>query len=183
MSDESAAAVLLQFLEEVGDAPEVIWAAAVAVMRRALGEAEEARFGRFRHYPQGQLRRLRSDVSRALKLARLAVDMQEAETERDRELTVDLHAQAAAAGAAARRAQTLPAQLARLEKQRRARLGLPAENFHLQPGYALSGVAGANGGDKAGDGEHELLDGRQAGAGGAAAREPAKRPRADVQAE
>jgi hypothetical protein len=133
MSDETAALSLLEFLTDVGDAPEVIWAAAIAMLRRATGEAEEGRFGRFRSSPEVQLRRLREDLARGLKLARLAAAMQEAYIERDHELADDLHAQAVAAGSARRRAQTLPAQLARLENQKRRRAGL--SNVVATPGW------------------------------------------------
>jgi len=118
LTDEAAARSLLDFLADVGDAPEVMWSAAIAMLRRATTEAEEARFGRFRSYPQGQLRRLREDVANGLKLARLAVALQEAEAEQGRELAEELHEQAVAAGRARRRAQTLPAELARVRKGR-----------------------------------------------------------------
>lgn len=154
MSEEAAARSLLQFLRDVGDAPEVVWAASLAMLERALLEAREARYGRFRVYPAGQLRRLRTDVAAAMKLARLGVAMQEAETERDRELDADLHARAVAAGAARRRAQTLPAELARLAKaERRRQAGTPRTNFHLEPGYPAHGSdVPAEDGDGAGDG-------------------------------
>lgn len=173
MTDEAAARSLLDFLAEVGDAPEVVWAAAIAMLRRATNEAEEARWGRFRAFPEGQVRRLREDVARAMKLARLAQAMQTADCERDRELHEDLHRQAVAAGRARRRAQTLPAQIARLEKQRRRREGLPVENFHLRPDYPVSGVRGAEDRERAGGGREELLQGGEAGAGGVAAGESA----------
>lgn len=139
MTDEAAALALLAFLEDAGDAPEVLWAAGLAMIRHALDEAGEG-MPRFRVYPRGQLRHVRRDVATGLKLARLAVVLQEAETERDRELVADLHEAAAAAGKAKRRAQTLPAELARLEKQRRRRDGLPTENFHLRPDYPARGT-------------------------------------------
>jgi len=126
--DDFVAQGLLAFLEDASDAPEVLWAAGLAMIERAVSEAKEARYGRFRHYPAGQLRRLRRDLSDGLKLSRLAVVLQEADTARGAELDAELHAAAAAAaGAARRRAQTMPAQLARLEKQRRRREGLPPE--------------------------------------------------------
>jgi hypothetical protein len=118
MSEEAAARSLMQFLADVGDAPEVMWAAAIAMMRRATAEAEEARYGRFRHYPQGQLRRLREDVARGMKLARLAAALQEADDERGRELHEELHESAVAAAGRRRREQTLPGELARVRQQK-----------------------------------------------------------------
>lgn len=133
MSEDDAARALVEFLTDVGDAPEVIWAASIAMLRRATSEAEEARFGRFRFYPEGQLRRLREDIARGLKLARLASAMQVAESARGAELDQELHDQAVEAARSRRRAQTLPAQLARLEKQRRVKAGLPTSNIVSSP--------------------------------------------------
>ncbi len=140
MSEEAAARVLVAFLAEVGDAPEVVWAAGIAMLERAIGEAKEARHGRFRAYPDGQLRRLRTDVARGMKLVKLAAAMQNADRVADRELDEHLHQAAVDAGKAKRRAQTLPAQLARLENQRRRRDGLPTENFHLAADYPAHGL-------------------------------------------
>jgi hypothetical protein len=139
VSEDDAARALVAFLADVGDAPEVIWCAGLAMLERAIAEAREARHGRFGVYPEGQLRRLRRGLAQGLLLTRLAVAMQAAERERGRELDEELREQAAAVAAARRRAQTLPAQLARLEKQRRRREleqdGVPPGNFHLRPEY------------------------------------------------
>lgn len=135
-SMDDTAASLIAFLSEVGDAPEVLWSASIALLGRALEEAGERRF---RHHPRGQLRRLREELARGLKLAGLAVAMNEALAEQDRGLAEELSARASEVSAARRRAQTLPAQLARLEKQRRARAGLPVENFHLRADYPREG--------------------------------------------
>lgn len=150
MSDESAARTLLDFLTDVGDAPDVIWSAALAHLERALNDAKEASHGRFRHYPEGQLRKLREGTAQSMKLARLAVAMLEAEREQTRELDEELRERAEEAARAAGRAQTLPAQLARLEKQRRRKLGLSSENFHLRADYPRDGLR-AKRGDGAGD--------------------------------
>lgn len=110
------------FVERYGeDAAEATWWAALAMLERATTLAREGQFGRWRHYPRGELRRLRRDVSRALLLARCAVDLQDESNETYRELTEDLRAEASRAAAARRRAQTLPAERARLEKARRRR--------------------------------------------------------------
>jgi hypothetical protein len=140
MIDEEAARSLVAFLADVGDAPEVIWIAALAMMERALEEGREARHGRFRVYARGQLRRLRRDVAQAMLLARLAVEMQEASEQQDREVMEDLRAAREEEGRARRRAQTLPAELARLARQRARKAGdPPAGNFHLRPDYPAHG--------------------------------------------
>jgi hypothetical protein len=140
MTDEAAARALVDFLADVGEAPEVVWSAGLAMLERAIAEAKEARYGRFGSYPEGSLRRLREDVARGMKLVRLGAAMQAAGREQGRELAEELRGQAAAAAKARRREQTLPAQLARLDK-RRERLGLPTENFHLRADYPLEGVS------------------------------------------
>lgn len=145
MNDEAAAASLLEFLTDVGDAPEVIWAAAIAMLRRATGEAEEGSAGRFRHSPEVQLRRLRESVARGMKLARLAAAMQEAYQLRDADLVDDLHAEAVASAKGRRRAQTLPAQLARLESQKRRRAGLT--NVITTPGWQAAAAEAYRRGD------------------------------------
>lgn len=116
VSKERAAAGILAFLEDATDAPEVLWAAGVAMIRRAASEAEEGRFGRLRHYPRGELRRARRDLAQGLRLLRIAAALIEADDERDSELAEELHARAVEAGRARRRAQTMPAQVARLAK-------------------------------------------------------------------
>lgn len=143
MSREAAAENLLRFVEEVSDASEVIWCAGLAMMRRAVDEAEESRWGRFRVHPGGQLRRFRQDAAAGMGLMRLAVQLQEADAERDRELHEDLHAEAVAAGRRKRRAQTLPAERARAAA--RIARGVPTTNFHLRPDYPASGLAGGTG--------------------------------------
>lgn len=117
MSRESAAEGLLRYLEDVTDAPEVLWAAGLSIVRRAVDEAEEARHGRFAVYPHGLLRRFRRDVAGGLGLMRLAANMCEAERELTRELDEELQQAAVAAARARRRAQTLPAERARLAKR------------------------------------------------------------------
>ena len=83
-SMDNAADSLLEFLTEGGDAPEVLWEAALAIIERAVAEAREARFGRFRYNPAGQLRRLVEEMARGERLAGLARAMVEAENERHR---------------------------------------------------------------------------------------------------
>lgn len=105
MTDDAAAQTLLQFLQDVGDAPDVMWAAALAMLDHSLGEARQVRHSQFRFNPHGNLRRLRRDLAQAMKLARFAVALQEAEAEHT--LAIELHAraiqQAAQAAAIARR--------------------------------------------------------------------------------
>lgn len=148
-ADEAAARELLSFLQEVGDAPEVIWTAGIAMIQRALDEAVEARWSRFRSYPQGQLRRLNEAINRGLKLNELAVALQEADTVQERALTADLYDRAAVAGKATRPAEI--ARLANADAHRRDRAGIPSTNFHLEADYPVSGVRETKNRDGAGD--------------------------------
>lgn len=111
-----AAAGLLRFLEETTDAPEVLWFAGLAMIERAVSAAREAGYSRFRHYPAGELRRLERDTAAGFELLDLAVELQTAEDEQERELVAELQAAAAEQGRRRRRAQTLPAEQARLAK-------------------------------------------------------------------
>jgi hypothetical protein len=111
----SARRGLAAFVERRGDrSAEVVWSAALAMLERACADARECSSSRWRWYPAGELRRLRRDVAEGLELARLAVALQEEDAEQRRELDRDLAAAAAEAGRARRRAQTLPAERARL---------------------------------------------------------------------
>lgn len=120
---DDAAAALVRYLENVDDAPEVVYLAAVAMLERAVTEAREFRPSQWRYYPRGQLRRLRRNVAQGLALARVAVNLQEAQNDAGRELDRELREQAAEAGRRRRREQTLPAEEARRENARRRREG------------------------------------------------------------
>lgn len=110
------------FIDQYGeDAAEATWLAALAMIERAVTLAREGQFGRWRHHPRGELRRLRRDIARGLLLARCAVELQDESNAIYRALTDDLAAVAADAAKARRRAQTLPAQQARLDNARRRR--------------------------------------------------------------
>lgn len=139
---EDAARSLVAFLADVHDAPEVVWAAALAYLELAVATAKEQRWGRFRYSADVELRRLREGVADGMKLARLAAEMQAAarlyDAEKD-DLAGALHDEAVSAAAAARREQTLPAQLARLEKQRRRRAGATS-NVHLSQEWQLAAI-------------------------------------------
>lgn len=112
---------LLQYLNDLTDGPEVLWSAALAIVRSVAADGEEARWSRFRHYPQGQVRHLREGLDRALELAELAAQWQEQIDRRDADLTAELREAAAEAGRKRRRAQTLPAERARLANARARR--------------------------------------------------------------
>jgi hypothetical protein len=97
------------FVDRYGDeAAEVAWMAGLAWLERAADSAREGKWGRFRHYPGGELRRLRLDVSRALQLCR--------DNDLMRALTQEARAAVAASGKARRREQTREAERVRLEK-------------------------------------------------------------------
>jgi hypothetical protein len=114
---------LLRFLEDVDDAPEVVWDAALAMVERAVSEARARSSSQWRYHAPGELRRLRRRVGAAMRLARLAAALQEAAQAHERDLDRELREQAAQAAAERRRAQTLPAERARLEKARQRREG------------------------------------------------------------
>lgn len=130
------------------DLPETLWIASLTMIDRATERTRGWHW--WRAQPEAELRRLRSRLAAALALARYAAALQQAENGAERELDRELREHAAAAGKAARRAQTLPAERARLAKARRD--GLPSTNFHLAPGYSKSG-AGAKGGKQAAGGD------------------------------
>lgn len=84
------------FLERRGvESAEVAWEVALAWLERAAAEAREGRHGRWKHWPVGELRRLRYQVARAMEVARFAVSLQEYENVGLRDLTRELQAAAA----------------------------------------------------------------------------------------
>lgn len=79
------------FLDRFGtEAPEVIWTAALAWLERAAHDARNVASSRWRHYPDGEIRRLRGEIAGALMLARLAGALQEEENTRERELVREM---------------------------------------------------------------------------------------------
>jgi len=112
------------FLERHGDrAAETLWWSALAILDRAVEDAAEGKWGRWRFYPAGELRRLRRDLAEGLELARLAVALQEEENESRAELDAELREAAAEAGRKRRRQGTLEAERVRLDNARRRREG------------------------------------------------------------
>ena len=119
-------APLAELFEQEGDrAAETVYMAAVAMLERAAVEARESHGRRWRVYPKAELRQLRRDVALAMRLARTACAIHEVELARDEAMYAELRAAAEEAGRARRRAQTLPAELARLAKAK-ARSGVSA---------------------------------------------------------
>lgn len=118
------------------DLPEVLWTASLTMIDRATERTREWRW--WRAHPDAELRRLRERLAEALSLARYAAALQEAENGAEHDLERDLREHAAEVGRAARRAQTLPAERARLAKKRRD--GVPATNFHLAADYPAHGA-------------------------------------------
>lgn len=109
----------LDFVERFGDdAGEALFMAGLAMLDQALARAREGTYGRFRHYPRGELRRLRKDVSRGLTMCRQAAKLQDLVNDELYSLTHDLNEAARAAGARRRRAGTLAAEDARLAKRK-----------------------------------------------------------------
>jgi len=110
------------FLERHADrAASTAWVAALAMIEAACQEARERSHSRWRYYPAGELRRLRRDLAAALELARFAVALAEEERTLTETLERDARAERDQAGRQARRAQTLPAELARLANAARRR--------------------------------------------------------------
>jgi hypothetical protein len=106
--------------DEVG---EIVWAAAIGLLEQAAGTAREGTWCRWRTYPRGELRRLRSNVSRALALARLAVALQDESDAATGDLAEDLRQAAAYAASRAGRARTLDAEYVRVAKSAARRAG------------------------------------------------------------
>jgi len=102
------------------DLPETLWFASLAMIDKATERTRNWHW--WRSHPAGELRRLRDRLAPALALARMAAALQEADNGVDRDLARELREAAAASGKARRRAQTLPAQEARLAKARRRKL-------------------------------------------------------------
>lgn len=141
MTEEAAVQLLYRWLMDAGDVPEVLWSTMLAHIERAVDDAKEGRHGRFRYNALREFRRLEERIDQALVVGSLAVQTIEVDIERDRELTQALHQEAVTAAARARRDQTLPAQLARLEKRRRAKLlGLPTSNIVLSQAWQLAAM-------------------------------------------
>jgi hypothetical protein len=135
MSDNGTG--LERFLSRHGDdAAELLWTAALSWLEAAARDAGEAHYGRWRYYPAGELRRLRTGIARALELARLAVAMQEQANEEARSLAAALRDEAANAAARGRRRPTAEATRVRLLKQAAAREGLELE-FSFEHGWRL----------------------------------------------
>lgn len=99
------------------DVAEATWHSAAGALDAAAALAREGAHGRFRSHPRGELRRFRRSVAVALNLARVATAMQQDENEYWHELERPERERWEAERKAARRAQTLPAELARLAKQ------------------------------------------------------------------
>lgn len=77
--------------------------AGIAMLEQAAVRAREGVWGRWKHYPRGEVRRLRRDVARALRLIHEAVLLQEQVSEELRDLTRDLTDIAVEAGRKPRR--------------------------------------------------------------------------------
>lgn len=111
------------FVERFGEqASEVIWLAACAWLERAGMKGRETISNRFHWYPDGELKQLRREIAGALALAHLACTLKAEDNDLVAALTRPAREEAARQGAARRRAQTLPAEHARLAKaaQRKA---------------------------------------------------------------
>lgn len=93
---------------------EIVWAAALTMLEQAAQRAGEGTWGRWRNFPRGELRHLRTDVARALSLARLAVALEAEASSAGADMAEELHRAARAAAARAGRERTLDAEYVRL---------------------------------------------------------------------
>lgn len=120
------------------DLPDVLWSASLAMIERAAGRARERRW--WRSNPSGELRAFRRQMAEALALARLAAALQAADNAGEWESDAPGREAAELDGARRRRAQTLPAELARLANAAARRSGATSgRNFHLRPDYPAGG--------------------------------------------
>lgn len=116
---------LERFGARYGDeAAEIIWAASLSMLEQAAKRAGEGTWGRWRNFPRGELRRLRSDVARALALARLAVALEAESNAAGADLADELHRAARSAAAWSGRERTLDAEYVRLAKAAARRAGV-----------------------------------------------------------
>jgi histone H3/H4 len=124
-------------------AAEVAWQAGLQMIAAAAREASEGTWGRWRSFPQGELRRLRRDLTAGLWLCRLAVHAQAEVNERAHELTADLMAEAREAGRLQRRAGTREATVRRLARAAAAkRLGRTLGPWEEPAAEELEAAAG-----------------------------------------
>lgn len=132
-----AVAALTKLLELYADrAGEAAWLAGLSMLERAGIESREGIYGRWRHYPRGELRRVRREVSAALQLLRVAVALQEAENASLRALNDDLHARAQAKARKTRRHGTREAERVRLLRAQCRREGREPTDDELYPWLA-----------------------------------------------
>ena len=103
---------------DAGQASEALWLAALAMIEQT-GATERTRMGQWTHWPRGRVRRLRRDLAHALALARIALELAEAEQAIGDKLADELAQARAQAGAERRRLQTRPAEDARTAGNRR----------------------------------------------------------------
>ncbi len=115
MSSRTAKRGLQAFVDRYGtEAPEAIWTAALALLEKAATDARAVSGNRWRHYPQGEIRRLRRELAGAMMLARLAAALQEEENLAESELVRAARDAAETQRKADGRARTAAAQRARL---------------------------------------------------------------------
>lgn len=120
MTDE-----LARFGTRHGDeVAEIVWAASLTMLEQAAKRAGEGTWGRWRNFPRGELRRLRSDVARALALAHLAVALEAESNAAGADLSEELRRAAAKAAARAGRERTLDAEYVRLARGAARRAGV-----------------------------------------------------------
>jgi len=110
------------FLERhADDTADAAFLAGIAMIERACAAARESVEFRWRSWPRGEFRRLRGSIRLGLLICRFAVLTREADQERWDEATAAARMLEELNARARRRAQTLPAQEARLENARRRR--------------------------------------------------------------
>lgn len=113
--------------------PEVLFRAALVMLRDVADEQERGDLWRFRELPRSRLRAMRRGLAEALELAHLACALQEAENENARDLVKDLTERANDAAARRRREGTREAERVRLVKAKARREGREPTDAELRP--------------------------------------------------
>jgi hypothetical protein len=118
------------------DAADAAWTSALALLERAAQRAREGRHGRWAHYPDGDLRRLRRDVAQALWMARTAAVLQSESNDLVSELNKPVRAMVERDRQAQRRAGTVEAERVRLLRAQCRREGREPTPAELHPWIA-----------------------------------------------
>jgi len=122
----------LNFVDRFGEeAGEALFMAGVAMLEQAVARAREGVYGRWKYFPAGEVRKLRRDVARALRLVHEAQRVQDLVNEELRELSRPIDEMLLERARAERRAGTREAERVRLIKHAARREGREATEAEL----------------------------------------------------